>query len=88
LLEGWKELPGGTNSGLTVEDALRLATGEPVLYSMLHAVLLRMSKDGKMPGVRQVGNRIRAMRSQPVGGLRFQKCGERHHAVLWKVVRV
>jgi len=88
LLEGWKELPGGSDRGLTVEDALRLVTEDPARYAMLHAVLSRISKDGKMATPKQIGNRIRAMKSQPVGGLRFQKYGESNHTVLWRVVNV
>jgi hypothetical protein len=88
LLEGWSQLPDGTDRGLTVQEAVQAVEGNPQAYSMLHAAFLRMSKDGKMPGLRQIGNRIRAMSGQNNGGLKFQKCGESDHAAVWRVTKV
>jgi hypothetical protein len=88
LLEGWSQLPDGTDRGVTVQDAVRAVEEDPHSYSMLRGAFLRMSKDGKMPSLRQVGSRIRSMSGQNNGGLKFQKCGERDHAAFWRVVRV
>ena len=88
LLEGWAQLPDGADRGLTVQDAVLLVEGDPRSYSMLHAAFLRMSKDGKMPTIKQIGYRIRAMSGQNIGGLKFQKYGDRDHSTLWTVVKV
>jgi hypothetical protein len=46
-----------------------------------------MSKDGKMPSVKQIGNRIRAMSGQNIGGRKFQRRTEtRDHDSLWRVI--
>ena len=88
ILEGWSQLPEGTDRGLTVQEAVQAVEGNPAAYAMLHAALLRISKDGKMPGLHRIGNRIRAMSGQNHGGLKFQKCGERDHAAVWRVAKV
>jgi hypothetical protein len=88
LLEGWAQLPDGTDRGLTVQEAVLAVEGDPRSYSMLHAAFLRMSKDGKMPTIKQIGYRIRAMSGQNIGGLKFQKYGDRDHSTLWTVVKV
>ena len=88
LLEGWSQLPDGTDRGLTAQEAVQAVEGDPRGYSMLHAAFLRMSKDGKMATIKQIGYRIRAMSGQNIGGLKFQKCGERDHAAVWRVAKV
>ncbi len=88
LLEGWRELLRERDGGLTVQEALQEVADYPDHYSMLRSVLLRMSRDGKMPTPQQIGIRIAAMKSQPIGGLRFRKCGDKNHAVLWMVATV
>jgi putative DNA primase/helicase len=87
LLEGWSQLPDGTDRGLTVQDAIQAVEEDPRSYSMLHAAFLRMSRDGKMPNVKQIGNRIRAMSGQNIGGLKFQKYGDRDHTTVWRVAK-
>ena len=69
-----------TGRGRFVDDVTR--------PGMLHAAFLRMSKDGKIPSLRQIGSRIRSMSGQNNGGLKFQKCGESDHAAVWRVARV
>jgi hypothetical protein len=87
LLEGWGELPGGTDNGLTVEEAMSLVESQPGMFPMLHSAFQRMTKEGKSPTLRQIGNKIRAMHGQNVGGHKFQKTGERAHAAIWRVVK-
>jgi hypothetical protein len=92
LLEGWSELPGGNGDGegLTIEEAINTAMEKPELYPTLHAVLMRMkgSKE-KTPSVKAIAYRIRGMRGQNVGGMKFDKAGEnRAGAVVWKVFKV
>jgi len=87
LLEGWSQLPGGTDKGLTVEEALREVESNAEKYRALHSALIRISRDGKLPSIRQIGNRIRAMQRQNTGGKMFQACGEdRDGARLWRVI--
>jgi hypothetical protein len=92
LLEGWSELPGGNGdgSGLTIEEAINTAMEKPELYPTLHAVLMRLkSPKDKTPSVKAIAYRIRGMRGQNVGGMKFDKAGEnRAGAVVWKVVTV
>jgi hypothetical protein len=48
----------------------------------------RVKRRWKMPNVKQIGNRIRAMSGQNIGGLKFQKYGERDHIAVWRVAKV
>jgi hypothetical protein len=89
LLEGWAQLPdgGARGSGLTIEEAIRLAADSPATYPMLHSALMRFSKDGKMPNHQRIGYTIRGMVRANIGGFRFERNGEnRDHATLWRVV--
>jgi hypothetical protein len=86
LLEGWSELPGGTENGLTVDEAMALVDSQPTMYPMLHSAFMRMARDGKTPTIRQIGNKIRAMCGQNIGGHKFAKCGEKAHYAIWRVV--
>jgi Bifunctional DNA primase/polymerase, N-terminal len=88
LLEGWSQLPDGTDRGLTITDAMLAVEGDPRSFAMLQASFLRMSKDGKMPTAKQIGNRIRAMNGQNIGGQQFQRCGEKDHYAIWRVTKV
>ncbi len=85
LLEGWSRLPDGCTSGATVEQALRVVTENPESHPALHGAFMRMSRDGKLPGTRSIGNKIRAMREENVGGMWFAKTGERNHSAVWVV---
>ena len=88
LLEGWSQLPDGTDKGLTVQEAVKVVEDRPEIYPTLYSAFLRMSKDGKMPAIKQIGNRIRAMNGQNTGGQRFQICGHKAHYAVWRVTKV
>ncbi len=79
---------GPSGDGVTAEETHRLASTEPDRYPALVNALLRFSKDGKAPAPRTIGNRIRAMKGQNLGGRAFLSCGVRHQSALWRVVNV
>lgn len=94
LLEGWQELKegGDQGKGITVEDALKAieddileGKGTPTKYAALHAALMRLSRDGKMPSRRTVGTFIRGMKGANFENLKFEKASEYQRAALWKV---
>jgi bifunctional DNA primase/polymerase-like protein len=89
LLEGWAELPEGgpDGAGLTVEEAIKHTEDRPEVFTMLRSALIRISRDGKMPTPRQVGNRIRGINGANFDGKMFQKRGERNRYALWRVVK-
>jgi hypothetical protein len=90
LLEGWTQLPGGDGSGngLTIDEAIRETMADAGMYPMLHAALSKLTgKDGKTPSARSIQNRVRSLQ-QNVGGFSFQKCGEKNHATLWRVIKL
>jgi hypothetical protein len=88
LLEGWKQLdPAG--EGKTVQEALEAVDSDPVRYATLKSAFLGISKDGKLPSVTRIGNKLRAMKKMPIGRVRFEKRGAtRDGAVVWKVIGV
>lgn len=90
LLEGWRELAGGGDEGAgwTVQDALHEVAESPSRYPILRAALMRLSRDDRLPTPRVIGNRIRAMRAENVGGLMFQRAGESHRSIRWKAIKV
>jgi hypothetical protein len=90
LLEGWRELPGGTpgssgGSGVTAARALDLATKDPATYATLHGALVHLSRDGKMPSPRSLGSTIRGMRGNTIDGMKFIEAGEEHKVIRWAV---
>jgi hypothetical protein len=88
LLEGWAELQRDeAPNGLTVDEALEFVREKPAFYALLQGAFVRMTKDGKLPSVKVVGNRLRCLNRQNVGGLRFVKVGTRNHSSVWTVVR-
>ena len=87
LLEGWSELPGGTEDGLTVEEAYTLVEGHPEAFSLLRSAFARLARDGKQPTIRQIALKIRAMHGQNIGGHKIIKYGEKAHSIRWKVVQ-
>ena len=90
LLEAWRGMPGGMLGGISAGDACKLASepnGSPVNQDLADA-LMAFGKDGKLPSVRTVGNKIRAMRGQNVGGLAFHSKGSDKRGSLWMVVKV
>lgn len=91
LLLGWREIdPEG--EGKTVEEAISLADevrlGEGgIKYPTLRSALINLSRDNKLPSVRTVSYRLRAIKDTPIDKMRFETCGEnRNHQKLWRVV--
>jgi len=85
LLEGWKELDPSGN-GKTAQEALEAVDSDPVRYATLKSAFMSISKDGKLPNVTRIGYKLRAMRKTPIGGMRFEKCGEARGAIVWTVI--
>jgi hypothetical protein len=88
LLEGWSQLPDGQGDGLTVAEALAIVEEKPAVYAMLHGAFMAMSKDSKLPGSKAIGNKIRSMNDQNIGGWRFEKNGEKDHSTRWRACQV
>jgi putative DNA primase/helicase len=95
LLEAWAELTEGgeTGRGLTCAEVYALAseteqyTGERK-HPDVFDVLMRFSKDGKLPSVRTIGNVIRAMDGRNLKGRAFKKAGQARSGAQWRVVSV
>jgi hypothetical protein len=94
LLEAWNNLPRGGNSGagVTASEARTLAeeipdtaskAGIPTQYPALREALLNLSRDSKLPSNRSIGNKLRAMNGQNIGGFKFMSVGASHQAALW-----
>ncbi len=92
LLEGWRALPDGSDggAGISVQEALRQVKDDEkgVRYGALRDALVAMTRDGSLPGVRNLGNTIRAMKGATLGDLKFEKAGEKQRTALWRVVKV
>jgi len=88
LLDGWAQLPDGDTTGITLAEAIREVEGNPTRFAPLHGVLMAMSKDSKMPSNKAIGNKIRSMNEQNIGGRRFEKNGEKDHSTLWRARKV
>jgi hypothetical protein len=87
LLEGWKQLDLA-GEGKTVQEALEAVESDPIRYATLKSAFLSLSKDGKLPSVTRIGNKLRAMRKTPISRMRFEKSGEtRDGSVVWMVVQ-
>lgn len=86
LLEAWRELPRGGDGrgGHTANEAIELAEK----HAALHAALVQLSRDGKLPTPRQIGNAIRAMKGAIIGGMRFEKGGSDARSARWRVAKV
>jgi hypothetical protein len=86
LLQGWKELPGGTLGGVTTPRAIQIVTERPDDFPTLHNALLHLGRDGGKPaGPKSLGNTIRAMKGNTIEGMRFVEAGKVHGTTLWKV---
>jgi putative DNA primase/helicase len=94
LLEAWHALPRGGNdgAGVTAAEARTLAEeipgtaskpGIPTQYPALREALLNLSRDSKLPSNRTIGNKLRAMNGQNIGGFKFTSVGVSHQAALW-----
>lgn len=86
LLDGWLELPGvKEKQGITASAAVKLVTESPNLYPILHNALMAYGRDGKLATSRAIGNKIRGMRGNVIGGKKFVEAGVDHNAVFWSV---
>jgi hypothetical protein len=87
LLTAWRGIPGGAQGepGATVATALELADGKSALYEPLRTALLVFGSRGELPSTRSLGNRLRALRGNVIGGLKFVRVGVEHQSVLWRV---
>jgi hypothetical protein len=101
LIAGWEELPGGTMTGLTVSEAVRLlndnqrnasvfgAGHEPLRYSKLRDLFVSWSGGKEDLNPLKIGNRIRTYRGQIRGGKQLVKAkmDTNANAIAWKVQR-
>jgi len=96
LMEAWHAIPegGSDGKGITAVKARDLAEDIPARgnqpavstqYPELREALLELSDGSKLPSSNKIGYKIRAMKGQIIGGLRFEKAGEEHRTVLWRV---
>jgi hypothetical protein len=91
LLEAWAAIPDGGHDGrgLTSEQAYRLATTSDSEKAVdLADAFARFGRDNKPPSTKVIGNTIRGMEGRNICGRAFQKCGNRKHAALWRVVNL
>jgi hypothetical protein len=88
LLERWPEVdPEGT--GVTAAAALEELDKEKDQYKELRAAILELcpAAHGKLPGVRSLGNKLRAMRGRVISGKYLDKT-ELHGIAKWFVTSV
>jgi putative DNA primase/helicase len=91
LLIAWHRYQTDYNlaNGMTVQeilDAVRPVNKDDASpHPAFHSTLLGLSKDGKLPSARELGNRIRSMQGQNVNGLRFIKRRTEGDSVRWLV---
>jgi len=89
LIAGWTQLQNlstDPTAGHTAPEARQLALNISVTYDVLHDALMGMSRDGKMVSAMLIGFKIKAMLDQNINGRKFVRAGEKHGAVLWRVV--
>jgi hypothetical protein len=87
LLAGWRELPGGADSGITVANALKEVHEHTDKFQTLRDALLHFGRKGKPADARSIGNRIRAIKGNLIDGMKFVEAAEEHHAKLWSVTK-
>jgi putative DNA primase/helicase len=91
LLHAWHKHQNDCNfkNGMTAREALDAVRpakkDDPSPQPEFYSVLAGLSKEGGLPSVRELGNRIKAMQSQNVGGFRFVRKRDEHHAAKWLV---
>jgi hypothetical protein len=88
VLEGWAELPGGRQGGLTARKALELVGQAPALHAPLREALAEWARDGAdLPDARTLGNRLRAARGRVAGPWRLVAAAEESHRKVarWRV---
>ena len=93
LAEGWLELPGG-NTGLTAGEALELVREDEKQargnrkYETLRTIFLEWGSKGELASTRTIGNRLKAIKGQNLGKMKFVEAGDVKRALKWKVVTV
>jgi putative DNA primase/helicase len=87
LLQGWYEMDGGKagQCGMTVVEALRELDRIPAGLETLRAALMQKSRGGKLPDPRIVGNMLRGLRNNLIGGYRLIEAGKKQGSVCWVV---
>jgi putative DNA primase/helicase len=90
LLEGWQELPGGKEGGLTTGEAVAIAeeaiAAKSSRYETIRAVMLQRGRGGRLATPGAIGMILRGLKNTPVGGLKLKDTGiRRHGAVCWIV---
>jgi hypothetical protein len=89
VLEGWSQLPGGTDDGLTVAEALRILNGDGHgTFQLLRDTLASWSKREGLPGPQAVGYRLRAWRGRVIGGRVLVGENDRNGVRKWRVKSV
>ena len=75
LLEGIRELPGGKfgERGVTCAEAVRFVEGFPDQYHTMRNALLSRGRNGKLADSTQLGNILRGLANNPIGGYKLVK---------------
>jgi hypothetical protein len=89
LLEAWATMEGGHGAtdkdapwGVTVAEAMDRIADNPRLREALE----HFARPGQPLTARTVGNVIRGMRKQSIGGLRFDGRGTYQRSIRWAVI--
>jgi hypothetical protein len=87
LLTAWRGIPGGAQGegGVTGAEALEHAKDSSPLYEPLRTALLAFGSRGELPSPRTLGNKLRALRGNNIGGLKFVRVGTGNQGVRWRV---
>jgi hypothetical protein len=95
LLEGWRSLPKGSTDGHTVQEMVELVflkdeKGRPIdsPYPKMYSALLGIGGKNGIPSSTRVGQKLRGMRMENVGGFRFQEGAKRDNTIVWFVHKV
>ncbi len=91
LLTAWDEhqqhfLPRGMTCAEVLEAVRPAKPDEPSPYPEFYAVLAGLSRNGKLPTARELGDKIRGMQGQIIEGRKFVKGDEWKHSTVWRVV--
>ena len=88
LLEAWLSLPEGTRDGYTAQEVLSLAADSNPMFDQLRAAFVPLGDKGKLPTIRVLGCKLRAMKLENVAGKRFREKEKRHQATVWVVEKL
>jgi DNA primase len=87
VLEGWSQLPGGTDDGVTVAQALRLLKDQPDSYGILRDTFMGWSANDKLPSSGTIGCKLRSMRGRVVNGRMMVGNSDRNGVCCWVVCK-